>query len=148
MTQKPHEVHGWQTSSDPTLSRNLRHVDKYLTYLITAWKLKLVDCGAAAAQHDDLLYRFMKKHEYLSDKFLLKFCYERDKWRRCGQLDGVATRVRGAGATGVHEGGAVRNSTGVPTSCAGGSNVTYSIYSAWLMEGVWGPDCLQFRLER
>ncbi|RAL51059.1 hypothetical protein DM860_005415 [Cuscuta australis] len=54
------------------LSKSLKHVDQYLTDVITARKTELVSQNPeTGSQHDDLLSRFMiKKRESYSDKFL------------------------------------------------------------------------------
>ncbi|GER47953.1 cytochrome P450 [Striga asiatica] len=186
-----------------TLSRSLRHVDEYLTGVIAARKLELV--GGGAAQHDDLLSRFMKKKESFSDKFLQEVALNfilagRDtssvalSWffwlltqnpqieeKILIEICSVLRETRGGDvANWVKEplefeeldrlvylkaalSETLRLYPSVPedskhvvaddvlpdgTFVPGGSNVTYSIYSAGRMEGVWGADCLEFRPER
>ncbi|CAH9124772.1 unnamed protein product [Cuscuta epithymum] len=53
------------------LKSSLKHVDQYLTDVISTRKLELVSQQQESrAEHDDLLSRFMKKKESYSDKFL------------------------------------------------------------------------------
>lgn len=55
-----------------SLSRNLHHVDKYLSNIINTRKLDLASLqqGFDRTPHDDLLSRFMKKKESYSEAFL------------------------------------------------------------------------------
>ncbi|KAL2469670.1 Cytochrome [Abeliophyllum distichum] len=53
-----------------SLSQSLKHVDNYMTNVINTRKLELVSQQNGAAQHDDLLSRFMKKKESYTDEFL------------------------------------------------------------------------------
>ncbi|GFP99174.1 cytochrome p450 86a4 [Phtheirospermum japonicum] len=54
------------------LSHSLKHVDEYLTDVISTRKLELVSqqSSGGGSQHDDLLSRFMKKRESYTDEFL------------------------------------------------------------------------------
>ncbi|GAA0147625.1 oxygenase [Lithospermum erythrorhizon] len=53
-----------------TLSRSIGHVDEYLSNIINARKMELMNLQKDGNPHDDLLSRFMKKKESYSDKFL------------------------------------------------------------------------------
>ncbi|XP_031275840.1 cytochrome P450 86A8 [Pistacia vera] len=53
-----------------SLSRSLVHIDKYLSEVINARKLELLNQQKDGNPHDDLLSRFMKKKESYSDEFL------------------------------------------------------------------------------
>ncbi|KAL7160053.1 hypothetical protein ABFS83_01G069100 [Erythranthe nasuta] len=52
-----------------SLSRNLKHVDEYMTNVISTRKLELTSQQNGVV-HDDLLSRFMKKKEPYTDEFL------------------------------------------------------------------------------
>ncbi|KAL7111703.1 hypothetical protein ACP275_05G106600 [Erythranthe tilingii] len=55
-----------------SLSRSLKHVDDYMSDVISTRKLELMSQqnGGGGTHHDDLLSRFMKKRESYSDQFL------------------------------------------------------------------------------
>lgn len=53
-----------------TLSRSINHVDEYLSAVIKARKLELLNQHCSGTPHDDLLSRFMKKKESYSESFL------------------------------------------------------------------------------
>ena len=57
---------------ETSLTKSLRHIDKYLTEIIETRKqeLQTQQQGGSGTPHDDLLSRFMKKKESYSEEFL------------------------------------------------------------------------------